>query len=79
MKDHLKPKPLTIAERFKFNHRRQQEGESIVQFVAELRKLAETFDFGAKLTEQLGDRLVGLHSEPIQKRLLSEKNLTKAY
>ena len=34
------------------------------------------------MTEQLRDRLVeGLHSEPIQKRLLSEKNLdlTKAY
>jgi hypothetical protein len=82
MKDHLKPKPLTIAERFKFNRRRQQEGESIAQFLAELRKLAETCDFEAKLNEQLRDRLVeGLRSEPIQKRLLSEKNLdlTKVY
>ena len=67
MKDHLKPKPLTIAEWFKFN-RRKQGGESIVQFLAELRKLAETCNFGVKLNEQLRDRLVqGLHSEPIQK------------
>ena len=40
MKDHLKPKPLMIAEWFKFNRRRQQEGESIAQFVGELRKPA---------------------------------------
>ena len=76
MKNHLKPKPLTIAERFKFNRRKQQEGESIAQFLAELRKLAGTCNFGAKLEEQLRDRLVeGLRSESIQKRLLSEGDL----
>ena len=82
MKDHLKPKPLTIAKRFKFNCRKQQEGESIAQFLAELRKLAETCNFGVILNEQLRDRLVeGLRSEPIQKQLLSEGDidLTKAY
>ena len=83
MKDLLKLKPLTIAEWFILNCRRQQESESIAQFVAELKKLSQkTCDFGAKLTEQLRDRLVeGLHREPIQKQLLSEKNLelTKAY
>ena len=40
MKNHLKP--LTIAERFKFNRRKQHEGETIAQYLAELRKLAET-------------------------------------
>ena len=82
MKKHLKPKPLTIAEQFKFNRRKQQEGESIAQFLAELRKLAETCNFGAKLEEQLRDRLVeGLRSKSIQKRLLSEGDLdlTRAY
>ena len=79
MMDHLKPKPLTIAERFKFN---RQEGESIAQFLAELRELTETCNFGAKLDEQLRDRLVeGLRSESIQRRLLSEGDidLTRAY
>ena len=72
MQAHLKPKPLTIAERFKFNRRKQQEGESIAQFLAGLRKLAETCNFGAKLDEQLRDRMVeGLRSESIQKRLLA--------
>ena len=59
MKDLLKLKPLTIAEWFILNCRRQQESESIAQFVAELKKLSQkTCDFGAKLTEQLRDRLV---------------------
>ena len=82
MQAHLKPKPLTIAERFKFNRRKQQEGESIAQFLAGLRKLAETCNFGAKLDEQLRDRMVeGLRSESIQKRLLAEGDITmkKAY
>ena len=78
MQAHLKPKPLTIAERFKFN-RRKQQGETIL---AELRKLAETCNFGAKLNEQLRDRMVeGMCSRSIQKRLLAEGDisLTKAY
>ena len=65
--NHLKLKPLTIAERFKFNHRKQHKGVSIVQFLAELKKLAETCEFGVKFDEQLRDRLVeGLHSKSIQ-------------
>ena len=82
MQTHLKPKPLTIAERVKFNRRKQQEEESIAQFLAGLRKLAETCNFGAKLDEQLRDRMVeGLRSESIQKRLLAEGDITmkKAY
>ena len=78
MKNHLKLKPLMIAERLKFNRRKQRE-EALL---AELIKLAETCNFGAKLDEQLRDRLVGgLRSESIQKRLLSEGDidLTRAY
>ena len=41
MKDHLKPKPLVIAERFKFHQRDQQDGETVAQHLAELRKLTE--------------------------------------
>ena len=32
MKDHLKPKTLIIAERFKFHHRNQREGETVAQY-----------------------------------------------
>ena len=77
MKTHLDPQPLVIAQRFKFHQRNQKSGESIAQFVAELRKCAEHCDFQNKLDETIRDRLVcGLRNETIQKRLLAERNLT---
>ena len=48
-------------------------GESVAQFVAELRCLASHCEFGEYLTEALRDRLVcSLHSEPAQRKLLEE-------
>ena len=82
MKDHLKPKPLIIAERFKFHRRNQREGEQVAQYLAELRRLTEQCDFKDYLEEALRDRFVcGLRSEVIQRRLLAEEELTlkKAY
>ena len=77
IKNHLQPKPLTIAERFKFHQRKQEEGESVNQFLAGLRKLSENCDFGAFLNDAIRDRLVcGLSSQSIQKKLLSEADLT---
>ena len=40
LQEHLSPKPLEIAERFRFYKRNQHEGKSILSYVAELRKLA---------------------------------------
>ena len=37
--DHLSPKPLVIAERFRFHKRDQKDGESVLVYVAKLRKL----------------------------------------
>ncbi|XP_039519644.1 uncharacterized protein K02A2.6-like [Pimephales promelas] len=74
---HFSPKPLVIAERFRFHKRNQEEGETITMFVAALKKLSEHCEFGDVLNDTLRDRLVcGLRSEAIQKRLLSESNLT---
>jgi len=36
---HLDPKPIIIAERFKFHRRNQRDGESVAQYIAELRKI----------------------------------------
>ena len=49
VKAHLDPQPLVIAQRFKFHQRCQKRDESISQFVAELRKCAEHYDFQDKL------------------------------
>ena len=77
LQSHLKPKPLVIAERFKFHHRNQHDGETVAQYMAELRRLSQHCDFKEYLSEALRDRLVcGLRSEAIQRRLLSEKDLT---
>ena len=77
LKDHLSPKPLTIAERFRFHKRNQREGETVTQYIAEVRKLAEFCSFGTNLNDSLRDRFVcGLKAENIQKRLLSEAALT---
>ena len=52
-------------------------GETITEYVAELRRLAATCEFGEFLNDALRDRLVcGQRNESVQKRLLSEANLT---
>ncbi|KAG1929501.1 K02A2.6-like [Pimephales promelas] len=77
LKAHFSPKPLVIAERFRFHRRNQLEGETVTMFVAVLKKLAEHCEFGKVLNDTLRDRLVcGLRCEGIQKRLLTESNLT---
>ena len=74
---HLSPKPLVIAERFRFHKRDQKEGERVSVYQAELRKLAEHCNFGEYLNEALRDRFVcGLRAGSIQKRLLAEDKLT---
>ncbi|XP_064470249.1 uncharacterized protein K02A2.6-like [Ornithodoros turicata] len=73
LREHLSPRPSVIAERAKFHKRVQQENESISDFVAELKRLAETCKFGNNLQEALRDRLVcGLLRLDIQKALFTE-------
>ena len=82
MKTHLNPKPILIAERFKFHQRNQQEDETISTYLAELRRLTEHCDFGNYREKALRDRFVcGLVNEAIQKRLLTELDmkLSKAH
>ena len=76
LQKHLNPKPLEIAERFRFYKRNQQEGESVLSYVAELKKLTTHCNFGGSLEETLRDKLVcGLNNQQIQKRLLAEPKL----
>ena len=76
VKDHLTPRPSSIVQRFHFNARTQSENESVSQYVAELRKLAETCEFDASLENMLRDRLVcGLRDPKTQRRLLAESQL----
>ena len=79
LKKHFEPKPLIIAERFTFHRRNQYSNESVLEYMAELRRLAVHCEFGNYLDQALRDRLVcGLRSENIQKRLLTKADLTLA-
>ena len=79
VKEHQNPKPAEIVQRFKFNSRARQPGESVSTFVSQLRSLAEFCNYGALLDNMLRDRLVcGVNDSHIQRRLLSERNLTFA-
>ena len=74
---HYSPKPILIAERFKFHCRNQHESQTVAQFVVELKRLALKCEFGTFLEEALRDRLLcGLKSVQIQKKLLAERDLT---
>ncbi|KAG0445540.1 hypothetical protein HPB47_014129 [Ixodes persulcatus] len=46
LRNHLSPKPSVIGERPKFHRRSQTEDEPISEFVAEIRRLAQTREFG---------------------------------
>ena len=71
--NHLKPRRLTVAERFKCHQRNQNDGEDVAKFAAELRRLASTCNFGDFLTEALRDQFVcGIRNGNTQRKLLSE-------
>ena len=80
LKDHYEPAPLVIAERYRFHQRGKDVGESIADYVAELRRLATKCKFEETtgfLEDSLRDRFVfGLCAEGLRKRLLMESNLT---
>ena len=78
LKDHFKPKVIQIYERHKFHSRSQKAGETIAEYVAGLKNLAQTCGFGDNLNESLRDRFVtGLSSDTeTQRVLLTEADLT---
>ena len=76
LRKHYSPQPIKIAERYHFYNRKQLQGESAADYLAELRKLASTCKFGTFLEEALCDRLVcGVRDCSMQLRLLAEADL----
>eukprot|EP00731_Ephydatia_muelleri_P033808 Em0038g27a len=77
VRDHYCPPPSVTVQRYNFNSRTQKEGETVSQFVAELRRLSEHCDFKATLDDMLRDRIVcGVRNSSVQRRLLAESGLT---
>ena len=76
MTNHFCPPPSEIVQRFRFNSRVREHGETIAAYVAELRALSEYCNFGDALDSMLRDRLVcGVNEPQIQRRLLAEEGL----
>ncbi|CAI6374369.1 unnamed protein product [Macrosiphum euphorbiae] len=57
LSEYMNPKPNVVTERFKFKERRQGN-ETIIQFVAVLKKMSEFCGFGTHLEDALRDQLV---------------------
>ena len=53
MRGHLCPLPSEIVQRYKFNSRIRQDGESVAVYVSELRALAQYCNFGETLEAML--------------------------
>ena len=82
MKEHYFPKPSVTMQRFAFNSSSHKQGESVANFVADLRRLSEYCEFGESLAAMLRDRLIcGINNDRMQRHLLAESKLSfeKAY
>uniref|UniRef100_A0A2A4JKQ7 Retrotransposon gag domain-containing protein n=1 Tax=Heliothis virescens TaxID=7102 RepID=A0A2A4JKQ7_HELVI len=74
--DHLEPQRSEIAERHMFRLRRQRAGESMTEYLQDLKHLATTCNFGTMLEENLRDQFVsGLANSAMRSRIFAEKNI----
>ena len=76
--EYCQPRKNVPFERYRFNRRTQEPGESYDHYRTALRKLAEGCDFATITPEEiLRDRLVfGINDAKVRERLLRESNLT---
>ncbi|UYV79029.1 K02A2.6-like [Cordylochernes scorpioides] len=73
IKLYLVPKKKVIPQRCRFLKRNQQEGESISEYLRELKLLAINCNFGDMLGTMMRDRFVAeIKLESLQKKLLQE-------
>ena len=74
---HYSLKKGEIMQRYRFYTRSRQTGETVAEFVADLRRLAAHCKFGDTLEIMLRDRIVcGIYNSSIQKKLFCETDLT---
>ena len=66
LEKHFGPKINVVAERYKFRQRAQRPGETAQDYVAVLRELAVTCNFGAMRDKMIRDQLV--------EKTISDKN-----
>ncbi|XP_049527417.1 uncharacterized protein LOC119457969 [Dermacentor silvarum] len=77
LEEHYNPQVNEIAASFSFFMRKQRDGESVREYIADLRRLAESCNFGNSLHRMLRDRIVcGIRDDDARRCLLTRKKLT---
>ena len=77
LENYFKPQRNVVYERYVFNSCEQNSGESVDSYIARLRKLASSCEFGSLTDELFRDRLViGLINTGTKGKLLQERALT---
>lgn len=76
LKKHFEPTTNVIYERYVFNTRSQEHTETVHQYVAVLRRLSDSCDYGALKDDMIRDRLViGTKDNAARARMLREPKL----
>lgn len=76
LSEHFDPKPLEIAESYRFGTRCQSPNEDISDFIVALKKLAIHCNYGEFQIRALRDRFVcGLKSDKIRSKLMTMQRL----
>ena len=72
----LLPRKNVIYERHVFRREAQRQGEGVDAFVARLRKLSKTCEYGVLREDMIRDQVVDKCSHKLRRTLLREPNLT---
>ncbi|XP_034260979.1 uncharacterized protein LOC117656925 [Pantherophis guttatus] len=76
LRAHYAPLPSRMVSRFEFWRRSQEEGETVDQYVAALRKAAAHCEYRNPEEAMLERLVLGLRDRRLQRRLLPKPNLT---
>ena len=76
LEESYEPECIEMAEIYKFNSKKQLQGETVQQFLTNLKKLSHICNFGANLQNAIGNQFVyGLECTRTRQRLLETKKL----
>ena len=74
--DHINPKANKHTQRYVFSETRQLHGQSVNEFIAKLREIAEDCEFEHYESRMLDQFIAGLKNERMKQRLLCSDQLT---
>ena len=76
--EHCEPRTQVIYERYRFNNRKQEQGENVSTYLTELRTIARNCDHESITPDEiLRDRLVlGIRDDKVRERLLRTDGLS---